>query len=209
MRFLSKIRERQFAKKWGGAYNLSRAVLAGVLAAGCLMPRFAEAAELHDSSGVNWHPVGNIATITGDISGAGDREIYWKPDDVGASVEGYKINVNNVNSTNISINIYGGYSIHGTANENSVIISNGEFNNVRGGFSDANTANKNSVIINGGTFNGSVQGGNGLNAYGNSVIISDGEFNATVSGGDGGNAADGNSVSIGGGTFNGVVSVDM
>ena len=38
MRFLSKIRERQFAKKCGGAYNLSRAVLAGVLAAGCLMP---------------------------------------------------------------------------------------------------------------------------------------------------------------------------
>lgn len=45
MRFLSKIRERQFAKKRGGAYNLSRAVLAGVLAAGCLMPGFAEAAE--------------------------------------------------------------------------------------------------------------------------------------------------------------------
>ena len=43
MRFLSKIRERQFAKKWGGAYNLSKAVLAGVLAAGCLMPGFAEA----------------------------------------------------------------------------------------------------------------------------------------------------------------------
>ena len=44
MRFLSKIRERQFAKKCGGAYNLSRAVLAGVLAAGCLMPGVAEAA---------------------------------------------------------------------------------------------------------------------------------------------------------------------
>ena len=48
MRFLSKIRERQFAKKWGGAYNLSRAVLAGVLAAGCLMPGFAEAAEFEN-----------------------------------------------------------------------------------------------------------------------------------------------------------------
>ena len=47
MRFLSKIRERQFAKKCGGAYNLSRAVLAGVLAAGCLMPGFAEAATFH------------------------------------------------------------------------------------------------------------------------------------------------------------------
>ena len=46
MMFQTKIRERQFAKKWGGAYNLSRAVLAGVLAAGCLMPGFTEAAVL-------------------------------------------------------------------------------------------------------------------------------------------------------------------
>ena len=44
MMFLTKIRERQFAKKWRGAYNLSRAVLAGVLAAGCLMPGLVEAA---------------------------------------------------------------------------------------------------------------------------------------------------------------------
>ena len=48
MRFLTKIRDRQFAKKWGGAYNLSRSVLAGVLAAGCLMPGFAEAAEFEN-----------------------------------------------------------------------------------------------------------------------------------------------------------------
>ena len=33
MRFLTKLREIQFAKNVGGAYNLSRAVLAGVLAA--------------------------------------------------------------------------------------------------------------------------------------------------------------------------------
>ena len=56
MRFLTKIRDRQFAKKWGGAYNLSRAVLAGVLAAGCLMPGFAEAAVFltQDQNGTNF-----------------------------------------------------------------------------------------------------------------------------------------------------------
>ncbi len=63
MRFLTKIRDRQFARKWGGAYNLSRAVLAGVLAAGCLMPGFAEAAVLHKSSGVNCTEVGNTDKI--------------------------------------------------------------------------------------------------------------------------------------------------
>ena len=50
MRFLTKIRERQFAKK-GGTYNLSMAVLAGVLAAGCLMPGFAEAASFDMTGG--------------------------------------------------------------------------------------------------------------------------------------------------------------
>ena len=67
MRFLSKIRERQFAKKWGGTYNLSRAVLAGVLAAGCLMPGFAEAATFcmdGGTEGTDYTKVGNIATIT-------------------------------------------------------------------------------------------------------------------------------------------------
>ena len=63
MRFLTKIRDRQFAKKWGGAYNLSRAVFAAVLAAGYLMPGFAEAAVLEPSSGVNCTQVGNTATI--------------------------------------------------------------------------------------------------------------------------------------------------
>ena len=72
MRFLSKIRERQFAKKWGSTYNLSRAVLAGVLAAGCLMPGFAEAASFHmDGGQENTHYTisgGNTATITVNIS---------------------------------------------------------------------------------------------------------------------------------------------
>ena len=110
MRFLSKIRERQFAKKWGGAYNLSRAVLAGVLAAGCLMPGFAEAAPkaLWLTRHVGLIPAGsiivdydkNIATITGNISGEGISEedfgaIGWMLVDQETSCT---INVKGVNS---------------------------------------------------------------------------------------------------------------
>ena len=82
MRFLTKIRERQFAKKWRGTYNLSRAVLAGVLAAGCLMPGFAEAAVFltQDQNGTNFDvertPGDKTTTIIGNISGTGTRYIY-------------------------------------------------------------------------------------------------------------------------------------
>ena len=64
MRFLTKIRERQFAKKWRGTYNLSRAVLAGVLAAGCLMPGFAEAASFnmdYRTKDIDYTEFGNIS----------------------------------------------------------------------------------------------------------------------------------------------------
>ena len=85
MRFLTKIRERQFAKKRrGGTHNLSRAVLAGVLAAGCLMPGFAEAApeallltrpeDLISGGSISVDHTKNIATITGNISGEGISE---------------------------------------------------------------------------------------------------------------------------------------
>ena len=127
MRFLSKIRERQFAKKWGSTYNLSRAVLAGVLAAGCLMPGFAEAATFYMTNGQeDTHYTisgGNTATITQDISGSGTREIYWKPGYPGASVEGCTINVNNKN-IEPDIKIEGGYtSNNGAVTYNTVTIS--------------------------------------------------------------------------------------
>ena len=73
MRFLSKIRERQFAKNVGGAYNLSRAVLAGVLAAGCLMPGFAEAAELVKNS-LNSKDF-NVSSDAGDKTNTSDGQI--------------------------------------------------------------------------------------------------------------------------------------
>ncbi len=132
--FLSKIRERQFAKKWRGAYNLSRAVLAGVLAAGCLMPGFAEAAPgLLTSSGVDYTRVGNTATITKNIeSAAYTQVIYWHPGDGETVVEGHTIDVKGVNSTSPltitpEISIRGGYVDDGNAISNTVNISNVTF----------------------------------------------------------------------------------
>ena len=237
MRFLTKIRDRQFAKKWGGAYNLSRAVLAGMLAAGCLMPGFAEAAVLATTGSINFGPNEgeNTATITAVTGNAG--EIYWASNNEEASVEGCTINVAPItivpeikiyggkslisgvvtgNTVTIkdttfssSSYIYGGYSMNGKANENSVSISGGTFAGlVSGGSSISGEANGNQVIISGGTINGVVFGGSSSSseANGNRVSISGSTINGEVCGGfspDG--TANGNSVSISGSTFNGDV----
>ena len=156
--FLTKIRERQFAKKCGGAYNLSRAVLAGVLAAGCLMPGFAEAAVLVKSPGVNCTEGEKIATITEvNENPAGPKFIFWNP--VGEEaitegctiVEGCTINVNDVNSTNNmtitpEIHVIGGNVEDSIAKSNTVNISNVIFTN---SFSplDATTFFLSSIII--------------------------------------------------------------
>ena len=211
MRFLTKIRERQFAKKWRGTYNLSRAVLAGVLAAGCLMPGFAEAAPeapvlIPFGSSFTFGPTEgeNTATITAVSGNAGS--ICWKSDN--GSVEGYTINVNNVNSTqNMTItpqiDIRGGNVVSGNAKSNTVNISNVTFENsslIHGGYSSSGTAEGNSVIISGSTIRGMVYGGYGNTAKGNSVIISGSNFYAYVHGGSG-HTAEGNSVIISGGNF--------
>ena len=224
MRFLSKIRERQFAKKWGGAYNLSRAVLAGVLAAGCLMPGFAEAAPapalvtkldhyITDNDNlitVDRTEGENTATITAVNGNVGDKiDISWMPGAGETSVEGCTINVNSI-TIEPEIHIYGG---EGTtaAKGNSVSISGGTFNgNVRvwGGLSQSGTANKNRVIISGGKFYNRVYGGEGEKAADeNRVIISGGKFSRCwVYGGYSLNGtANRNQVIISDGTFDGNV----
>ena len=218
MRFLSKIRERQFAKKWGGAYNLSRAVLVGVLAAGCLMPGFAEAAPapalvtkldhyITDNDNlitVDRTEGENTATITAVNGNVGDKiDISWMPGAGETSVEGCTINVNSI-TIEPEIHIYGG---EGTtaAKGNSVSISGGTFKNIVGGYASSGTAEGNSVEINGGTFNANVYGGQGTTAANrNSVIINAGTINSLICGGDG-YTAEGNSVEINGGTINSYV----
>ena len=189
MKFLTKIRDRQFAKKWGGAYNLSRAVLAGVLAAGCLMPGFAEAASLKTNIDTGLiEKSGNTATITRNISASDyDRYIYWEP---GAG-EKCTINVNYVNSTNSltitpEIDIRVGYvnddnTESNYAKSNTVDISNVTFENIAniyGGYVlNTVTAIENLVTIKDTKFNKSsdIYGGRSLGSgdvTGNAVTIS-------------------------------------
>ena len=214
MRFLSKIRERQFTKKWGGAYNLSRAVLAGVLAAGCLMPGFAEAASFNMDDGVegiDYTEDGNIATIIKDISGVGTRDIYWNP----ATGEGCTIIVNNRN-IEPGIYIYGGKS-SGVVTGNTVTIKDTTFKNdsetsfIYGGTSESSggvTGNK--VEISGNTkFEGDSEIYGGFTSSigdvtGNRVEISDKttfEGDSYISGGESqGGKAENNTVEISGNT---------
>ena len=234
MRFLTKIRDRQFAKKWGGAYNLSRAVLAGVLAAGCLMPGFAEAAEFNlddETYPVGYTKVENTATITENIGMAtGPIVIFWNPGISGTVVEGCTINVNDVNSTkNMTItpeiHVIGGNVLNGNAKSNTVNISNVIFTDsayIYGGYSKSvdyafysgytssnGTVTGNTVTIKDTTFEArtSIYGGytDSGTVNDNRVIISGGEFIGRVYGGRGQTAADGNSVIISDGNITGNV----
>ena len=193
-------------KKRGGAYNLSRAVLAGVLAAGCLMPGFAEAAKFHmdgGTKGTDYTEVGNTATITAVNGNAGGTiKIYWEPGAGETVVKGCTINVNPI-TIEPNINIYGGYSSSGEANGNRVSISNGEFDNVYGGYSSSGEANGNRVSISNGEFD-NVYGGYSSSgeANNNSVIISGGKVMDDVRGGESDQGtANENSVIISGGEF--------
>lgn len=142
-------------KNVGGAYNLSRAVLAGVLAAGCLMPGFAEAApapalvtmlgdEITDGLiTVDGTEGENPVTITAVNGEDGDTiGICWASYN---DVVGYTINVNYVNSTNNmnitpKIDIRGGNVISGNAGSNTVKISNVIFADsaeIYGGYSNS------------------------------------------------------------------------
>ena len=152
-----------------------------MLAAGCLMPGFAEAAKFHmdgGTKGTDYTEVGNTATITAVNGNAGGTiKIYWEPGAGETVVKGCTINVNPI-TIEPNINIYGGYSSSGEANGNRVSISNGEFDNVYGGYSSSGEANNNSVIISGGKVMDDVRGGESDQgtANENSVIISGGEF---------------------------------
>ena len=168
MTFLNKIREKQFAKKRGSAYNLSRAVLAGVLAAGCLMPGFAEAAEFAEAAvlqkfsqnnkpfNVEHTPGEKTTTITA-VSGIAEDTIGigWASYN---DVEGYTINVKGVSSANLLtitpvIDIRGGYASGGNATSNTVDISNVKFEDsayIYGGRSQVSgDVTGNAVTING------------------------------------------------------------
>ena len=229
MRFLSKIRERQFAKKCGGTYNLSRAVLAGVLAAGCLMPGFAEAAKLETwpenliSKGlitVDLDEDKKIVTIKGiNNDELVDEEmitINWL-DNPGESVEGCTINVKGVNSTDTliitpKIAISGGYVADGKAKSNTVNISNVKFENradIFGGCSGYPYSGEFSAY-GAAAFSSGDPSGDGT-VTGNTVTIEDTTFKvySEIYGGytSGDGTVTGNTVEIRGNTKSGIYSM--
>ena len=207
-------------KNVGGAYNLSRAVLAGVLAAGCLMPGFAEAASFNMDGGVegtDYTKVGNIATITNVNNSV--AEICWKSNN--GNVEGCTINVENIIIEN-EIDIWGGFTENnGTVvTGNTVTIKDTTFKStsepfhILGGMSESSgNVTGNAVKISGNTtfestsniFGGGSESSG--NVTGNTVEISGNTTFAPTSKIYGGYSVDGqakgNSVSISGGTFRG------
>ena len=102
-----------------------------------------------------------------------------------AAVTGNKVEISGNTKFDSTSFIYGGYSASGTAEGNSVSISDSNFKgDVYGGYSASDTANYNKVIISGDKFNGYVYGGHGNTAANNnSVIISGGTINGSVYGG--------------------------
>ena len=128
-----------------------------MLAAGCLMPGFAEAASFQMDYGTkdtDYTEVENIATIIKDIGGE-SRWIYWKPGDGEAIVKDCTINVDPI-TIEPGIDIYGGYtSGNGAVTGNTVTIKGTTFTStsypsnsyIYGGRSKGGNANNNAVEI--------------------------------------------------------------
>ena len=154
-------------------------------------------------------------TINGDVNG-GSAD-YANPDAPAASVTGNSVKIFKTATTTPTIKkeVYGGYSLKGAANNNTVEISGGtigtgDTDNVYGGRGKT-SASENKVTISGGTLTGQVYSGYSVSgvANNNNVEISDGTINSTVNGGyvDSADAtATGNTVTISGGTINGDVN---
>ena len=129
----------------------------------------------------------------------------------GGTANASDVTFNTVNVSNGAfIEITGGQSASGNADNNTVIIDNGTVGNyfmapsATGGYSNAGNANDNTLIINGGTFKGIVSGGRAAgsgNANNNTLIINGGRFYDYVWGGStgaSGGEASGNTVTISG-----------
>ncbi|WP_418977622.1 autotransporter-associated beta strand repeat-containing protein, partial [Bilophila wadsworthia] len=97
---------------------------------------------------------------------------------------------------------YGGRSVNGPAQNNSVTMTNGSANWLLGGYSDSGDVSGNSVNVSGGTLSGGVNGGETTsgNATGNSVDFSNVTATYIQGGYSGSGSATGNSLALHSGT---------
>ena len=159
----------------------------------------------------------NGGTIDGSVYGG---SVYSESNPVAAAT-GNIVTITETDTaapTTIKKEVYGGYSQHDEANENTVTISGGaigtgDTNNIYGGRGKTG-ASENKVTISGGTMSGQVYGGyTGAKGAANKNVleISGGTVNSSVTGGyvdslDAAATAAGNMVTISGGTINGDVN---
>ena len=141
---------------------------------------------------------GTFEATTGDIGIYGGNDNTVGNNSVnGNIVEIYnaifKINKNN------AVDIYGGYSLDKTVENNKVIINDGEYyNNIYGGHSSGQVKS-NKVIINGGTFYGDIYGADGGNdgrCENNKITINGGIFYNTIYASNAAKPAIGNKIEL-------------
>ena len=106
------------------------------------------------------------------------------------------------NGGSVTENVYGGRSVNGPAQNNSVTMTNGSANWLLGGYSDSGDVSGNSVNVSGGTLSGGVNGGETTsgNATGNSVDFSNVTATYIQGGYSGSGSATGNSLALHSGT---------
>ena len=141
---------------------------------------------------------GTFEATTGDIGIYGGNDNTVGNNSVNGNIveiynATFKINKNN------AVDIYGGYSLDKTVENNKVIINDGVYyNNIYGGHSSGQVKS-NKVIINGGTFYGDISGADGGN-YGhcenNKITINGGIFNNTIYASNAAKPAIGNKIEL-------------
>ena len=106
------------------------------------------------------------------------------------------------NGGSVTENVYGGRSVNGPAQNNSVTMTNGSAKWLLGGYSNSGDASGNRVEVSGGTLSGGVNGGETTsgNATGNSVDFSNVTATYVQGGYSGSGCATGNSLAIRSGT---------
>ena len=196
----------EFVKRNGkGASSLNRRHIAAALAAAVLLAvqgnALANSGGEYDSNGnyVGVAPYKLVIdeTVSGDVYGRQEHS---------DKVSGAKVEVKDGGEV-LYDSVYGGWSVNGSAESNTVTVSGGTVLDVYGGRSRTSSAESNTVTVSGGTVNDNVIGGRSYSgsATKNSVNVSGGTVLDVIGGWSVNGSAESNTVSISGGTVKGFV----